>query len=116
MCRTFAVAEEPGPIAAAARMLAKQLSETDAPSRVALCQDIITFCDQLEATTLPALMYRSAYTRVSVIGYAPESSVDQIAKCQAAVAQLPALAGLLSTDWMTFAPKIAARLQIYGLK
>ena len=106
-----------GYLAAAARMMVKQLSETDASYLAALCQEAAAFCDLLDATNSPALLYRSAFTRLSVTDFAPESSADHADQCRsAAMAQLRHLAGISGTDWSTFAPKLSARLEIDELK
>jgi CHAT domain len=106
-----------GRLAAAARMMVKQLSERDVSSVETLYRDAAAFCDELDATDLPALLYQSAYTRLSVIDYAPQGSSDLVDHCWSAImVQLRNLAGVFGTNWSTFAPRLLMRLQINGLK
>jgi len=102
-----------GHMAAAASMMVKQLSETDSPSLTELCQDVAAFCEELDATKLPALLCRSAYTRLSMTEYASANRADQSWSVE--TVQRRSLAAIFGSDWSTFAPKLSARLQVNEL-
>lgn len=95
---------------AASKMMVEQLSATSEQQAVqALCQDILAYCTQLEATGSLALLTRALQTRLSVVDRARDFGLVGLAQ-QAqttTMAKLQDLSKASGMDWPTFAPKLS---------
>ncbi|KAI1321722.1 CHAT domain-containing protein [Xylariaceae sp. FL0255] len=109
--------ESQGKLSAAARFKVDQINTADHAELPQLCDDIAVFCDKLDATGLPPLAFRAAYTRWTLTLLCPVSHEGLAQRCRGEiVSQLQRLARLQQppTDWQAYAPRMLAKMQTRG--
>lgn len=109
--------QQRGNLPTAARFRVDQINAADHIVLPKLCDELAAFCEKLDESDSPPLIYRAAYTRWTLARCCPKSHADLAQRCrQAVVSQLQKLASLKKPpiDWQAYAPKISAKMHIEG--